>query len=420
MSRSCPSTSPRTQVVGQSREIIDLTQTTIESNTATNHHNQPSMYSKAASPRSPLHETSWQLDYIKYGSLPATHAEPPTSLASGLPSAGTGVLSISLYQRHSTNSSSAMTGIDHRLVLPAVNIPHRAQGPVAAEGEPPAKRFKNLAGRAIVAPMVYPANTTALTPLPSLPPLQIFSIPEIRSRTAPQATRTAPEAYIRGNIYNADIVKLLHAYQKQLAETGGFDVEELIALIAVKRISFTNGEPERIEFSRELVSLINNTIKLHNTPQGRFDALTLDRFGVAALEWLSRSAVVLRSSELNESYSNGNPVLYDESVIVCSLLRMMCAAPESRDFILRIYEKLDTSSKHNLTMGFKVDILSQWAKGEISLNSAEQEALCTLKAKNRTTAEGLLALIRKYAGVSVDALVTEHVSRDKPVAGANQ
>ena len=420
MARSCPSTSPRTQALGHSTNIKEVNPTTIESNAAANPLTEPAMYSKAVSPHSSLHATSWQLEYINYGSLPASHAEPPTSLESGKSSAGAEELSISPYQWHGTNSSSAKTGIEYMLVQTVMNILHRDEGPIAADGEPPVKRFKNVAGKAIAFPMAHSTDLTALPPLQSLPPLQIFSMPEIRLRSAPQATGTAPDAYIHGLRFSAGIVKLLHAYQKQLAETGGFDVEGLIALLAVKRTSFTNGEPERIEFSRELVSLINNTVELHKKPLGKFDSLTLDRFGKSALEWLSRSAVLLRASELNESYSNGNPDMYDENVIVCALLRMMCAAQESRDFILRIYEDLDIYAKSQLTMAFKIEILRQWAKGEISFNSAEQEALCTLKVKNCKTAKGLLALIRKYAGVPVDALVTEHVSWDKPIAGANE
>lgn len=433
MARSCPSTSPGTQALGQIGNNIELNPTTIASNAASNTLTEPTMYSKAALPHSSLHATNWQLEYINYGLLPATHAEPPTSFASEMPSAGTEAMSTSLYERHSTNSSSGTTGIECMLVQTVMNIRHRDEGQVAADGEPPAKRFKNVAGRAIAPPMTHPTNLADLLPLQSrpplridlpplqsMPPLQIFSIPEIRPLTAPQATRTAPGAYIRGNRYSPGIVKLLHAYQKQMAETGGFDVEELIALLALKGNNFTFGDPERIEFSRALVSLINSTIKRHNKSQGKFDSPTLDRFGLAALEWLSRSARVMRSSELNESYSNGNPDMHDENVIVRPLLRMMCAAPESRDFILRIFEDLDVYAKNQLTITFKIHILRLWAKGEISLNSAEQEALCALKVKNCTSAKGLLALIRKYAGVPVDALVIEDVSRDKPVAGANQ
>jgi hypothetical protein len=363
---------------------------------------------------------SWQLEYIKYGALPATHAEPTTSLAPEMPPAVTDVVSNSLYQQANANASSAPTDIEYMLVQTVMNIHHRDEGPVAVEGEPPAKRFKNAAGTAIASPITHPNNLTALAPFQSLPPVQIFSMPEIRPRTAPKATGTAPASYIHGHRFSAGIVKLLHAYQKQLAETGGFDVEGLIALLAVKRTSFTDGEPERIEFSRELVNLINITIKRHKKPQGQFDSPTLDHFGLAALEWLSRSAEAMRASENNSGFSNGNPEMFDENVIVRPLLRMMCAVPESRDFILHIYENLDVYSKSQLAMTFKIDILCQWAKGEISLNSAEQEALCTLKVKNRTSVKQLLLLIKKYAGVPVDALVYEHVSLDKPLAGADQ
>lgn len=68
----------------------------------------------------------------------------------------------------------------------------------------------------------------------------------------------------------------------------------------------------------------------------------------------------------------------------------------------------------------RTEILREWAKGEISLSSAEQGVFCTLKEKNRTSDKGLLTLIRKYAGVPVHSLVTEDVSWDKPLAGAKQ
>jgi len=420
MARSYSSTSPRTQALGQSVNNIDLNRASIESNTSSSPLTQPVMHTRTASSHSPLLAKSWHSEDIKFGALPAAHAEPLTSLAPEMPSAGTDELSTSLYRPHSTTSLSETIDIEYTLVPRAMNVHHRDEVPVVVEGEPPAKRFKNAAGRAIASPMTLPSDVTSFPPLQSLPPLQIFSIPEIPPRTAPPVMDTASAAYIHGHRFSAGIVKQLHAYQKQLAETGGFDVEGLIALLAVKPTSFTNGEPERIEFSRELVNLINSTIKRHNKPQGKFDSSTLDRFGLAALEWLSRSAVQLRSSELKERYSNGNPDLYDENVIVRPLFRMMCAVPESRDFILRIYEELDAISKNHLTIAMKIEVLRQWAKGEISLNSAEQEALCTLKVKNTTRAKGLLALIRKYAGVPVDALVYEHVSLDKPLAGANQ
>ncbi len=122
-----------------------------------------------------------------------------------MPTVGTDLLSTSLYQRHSTNSSSGTTGIEYMLVQTVMNIRHRDEGSVAAEGGPPLKLFKNVAGKAITPlrriPQIRPPSRRY-----SHCPLQIFSIPEIRQRNAPQAVGTAQVAYIRGHRLSAGII----------------------------------------------------------------------------------------------------------------------------------------------------------------------------------------------------------------------